>query len=493
MESGDDDESNTALNMENMTQGDVNRVIYGSELEWDNDDIETNMQSEKRKRRESYIEGQDQDPFILVTSGRKRRDRKESPSKELLEGHQTEQNQASYIEVSLSSRETLPKQIGMAKLLRSENIKGVSKVTYKSPYKILLRCEDSESADMLTSCSNFISKGWTCRRTNEVSHTYGVVKDVDLDIEDDQLKGEFQSNITITAAKRLNRRDRDGKWVRSERVRLCFVGSNLPPYVFSYGLRLEVEPYIFPVTQCSKCWRFGHIRNFCPSRNFVCPKCGGDHENCETLAFKCVNCKGEHMAVLKSVCPAYQREKKIREEMAQHNCTYKVAFSNINKRSTSQGKSVNEDPDASRDERIDQTDETIHPGGSRTYKEVLAAKKPVKKKMQAKKTSNNYSGGKKRQEQVTEDGIDSDMEETANSNGQPTQDKTNDKKSEQNGFFERFWRKMQEILFSKDDWMEKLIRAIKYILEEITVFLKEHINMDILLGLLNFQNNGQST
>ncbi|KAJ8704105.1 hypothetical protein PYW07_013399 [Mythimna separata] len=42
-------------------------------------------------------------------------------------------------EVMISCKEKLPKQIGLAKILKETGIQGIIKVTYKSPYKVVLR------------------------------------------------------------------------------------------------------------------------------------------------------------------------------------------------------------------------------------------------------------------------------------------------------------------------------------------------------------------
>ena len=102
--------------------------------------------------------------------------------------------------------------------------------------------------------------------------------------------------------------------------------STLPPYVSAYGLRCRVEPYIFPVTQCFMCWKFGHIAKSCPKTTMkLCPKWGGKHDNCASKTLTCTNCKGDHMSMDKS-CPAYQKEKTLRNMMGKQSCTYKMAY-----------------------------------------------------------------------------------------------------------------------------------------------------------------------
>lgn len=90
-------------------------------------------------------------------------------------------------------------------------------------------------------------------------------------------------------------------------------------------LRIKVEPYIFPVSQCSRCWKLGHTMKRYPSNKIVCQKCTENHANCNTTTYKCVNCKGQHMSLLRS-CPVYVKEKKLRELMSEYNCTYRRAL-----------------------------------------------------------------------------------------------------------------------------------------------------------------------
>ncbi|CAH2106386.1 unnamed protein product [Euphydryas editha] len=154
--------------------------------------------------------------------------------------------------------------------------------------------------------------------------SYGIVKDIDLDLSEVDLLNHLQTDVEIVSVKRLSRRSGD-EWTASESIRIGFKGSSLPSHIFILDLRIKVEPYIFPVTQCSKCWRFGHTKRLCPSNKTICPKCGGHHENCEITIFKCVNCGENHLALSKS-CRIYKKEKRIRELMSEFNVTYRKAL-----------------------------------------------------------------------------------------------------------------------------------------------------------------------
>lgn len=231
------------------------------------------------------------------------------------------------IEIYLSSNEKLPKQFSLAKMLKAYGIADITKVKYISPFKIRVEVSSEMSADKIEKCPEFIKKGWKIYRAMERTTSYGVIKDVDLDLSDEDILGNIMCDkpAEIISVYRLKRRDREG-WQPSEAVQVCFKGSFIPQYIYVHGLRIKVAPYVFPVSQCSKCWKYGHPTKKCPSNKIVCPKCGDNHDNCETQNFKCVNCGGNHMALYKASCPAFLKEKRLREIMVEFNCTYRKAL-----------------------------------------------------------------------------------------------------------------------------------------------------------------------
>lgn len=97
------------------------------------------------------------------------------------------------------------------------------------------------------------------------------------------------------------------------------------PYHRMYTHMTVALAYMFPVTQCSGCWQFGHIIKYCPTRKKLCPKCGDNHENCDTTDIKCLNCKGAHLVLDKS-CPSYLKERQIRIIMCEEQVPYRNAL-----------------------------------------------------------------------------------------------------------------------------------------------------------------------
>lgn len=230
------------------------------------------------------------------------------------------------LEIYVICKEVFPKQFALAKLLHSENICNITNVKYLNPYKISIEFNCESSAQQFISNKHLQELGWTFQRPMEVGLSYGVIKNIELSLSNEELsQALFAGNYTVANIKRLKQRKREETgWEDSEAVRIGFKGPELPPYIYIFGLRIKVEPYNFPVTQCSKCWRYGHTIKFCPSKRIYCPKCGGKHANCETTRPKCLNCTNNHIALDRN-CPVYLREKKIREIMKEFNVTYRKA------------------------------------------------------------------------------------------------------------------------------------------------------------------------
>ncbi|CAG9101244.1 unnamed protein product [Plutella xylostella] len=230
------------------------------------------------------------------------------------------------IEVCITGKEKLPKQIGLAKTLKSLNISGIIRIKFLNAYKVYIQFNSEENADNMIKSSYWEEKGYRCQKTFEVGVSYGVIRDIELELTDEEILKSLSSEKEIINIKRLKRRNfDDGNWELCELVRICFKGPSLPTHVLTHDIRAVVEPYIFPVTQCSRCWKFGHNQRLCPSNRIICPKCSQNHPNCETTTYKCSNCSGKHLALAK-ICPMFLKEKRIREIMSEFNCTYRKAL-----------------------------------------------------------------------------------------------------------------------------------------------------------------------
>ena len=89
--------------------------------------------------------------------------------------------------------------------------------------------------------------------------------------------------------------------VPTPNIIVTFSGSILPTHVTMCYMRLEVEKYIDKsITQCYKCYHFGHISSQCKADQ-ICSNCGDKDHNFKACPkskpdYVCVNCKGKHSA-----------------------------------------------------------------------------------------------------------------------------------------------------------------------------------------------------
>ncbi|KAF9424201.1 hypothetical protein HW555_000594 [Spodoptera exigua] len=154
-----------------------------------NNSKEEGKKVDKRQRLDSEEIIEDDEGFITVRKDKKRLVRRPSMSSNnsLENNENTCKSTNEKIIVCVTSKEVLPKPFGMAKLLRVENIKNILKIQYKNPYKILIQFEDRKDAENLIKCSKFQNLDYRCQFIDEINLSYGVVKQIDLDIEEKEI------------------------------------------------------------------------------------------------------------------------------------------------------------------------------------------------------------------------------------------------------------------------------------------------------------------
>lgn len=469
---------------------------------------------EKRMRSESDEIVEDDDGFVTVRKGKKRLSRRLSEKNtENEQEHNKESEGTDKIIVSVTSKEILPKQFGLAKKLRTEKIDNILKISYKNPYKVLIEFEDKTNAQKLVNCESFHALGYRCQFMNEISLCYGVVKNIDLDIEDKEFQDSLECEYQVVSVRRLKRLTDTGGWINSESVRLCFKSSTLPPYVCIYGYRFKVEPYTFPVTQCSACWRYGHPLKMCPSKKNLCPKCGEEHANCETKEYKCLNCKGAHMALDKS-CPIFLKEKAIRNIMCQENCTYGKALSlYINKARTT--RELNNVYQLNSNKPTNKTSYTTIDSNKKSFRDVLMTNVSNSNIQQSSSNSEENMDsdkekdknhipspilGKNRSKKKSNRAkklLEPDLSEECfriNAASTSQQSKHNERRKEplHNTFgFKNIIEKVQNIFLSENSFKDKIKLMCSYLFEEIIQFVIKLVkSTDIMSKVYCLFTNG---
>lgn len=466
-------------------------------LQQQKEDEQTQMEAqvtvEKRSRRESE-EGTE---FTVVQTRKKAKRR-------LPKQHENDGEKQGY-EVNITSTQILLKQIAFAKLLKAENIQNILSIKYKNPYKLIITFQDKESADTLINSKKLEELEYRCQPRWESKISYGVVKEIDLDINETELMENFTCEYEIITMKRMKRLDEEeNKWIDSEAVRVGFLTNEAPPYVFAYGTRFKVYPYTFPVSQCSKCWKFGHLSRACSTKKKVCPLCGENHENCDKSTYQCVNCGGPHKAFDRN-CSKFIKEKEIRLIMRAENVSYKQALDiYVDRQKEDHNKETERyyETEIDSSEELVLTNETSH--NSKSYRDVLVTTALVHEQKKMTKNKDKTPNVKANVQKTTKNkknkqGNDNNLmdydvylsKEALNhdENVFEPEGQTEVKKKKFN--IRVVFRRIQEMVMSEDKLEDKIYAVLKLIVFEVIQVFKDYIDLkDIMSKLLSLIVNG---
>ncbi|XP_024084410.1 uncharacterized protein LOC112127533 [Cimex lectularius] len=133
----------------------------------------------------------------------------------------------------------------------------------------------------------------------------GVIRDVDLDLSNDEILQHMQSSVQPLMVERMTKFEKSGDKIKIYPLETClitFKGQRLPEFITIYGGLSRVRPYIPKIRQCNQCLRFNHSANQCRGK-LRCPRCSEEHtiENCTNSGVKpvCCNCGKNHLSTSK--------------------------------------------------------------------------------------------------------------------------------------------------------------------------------------------------
>lgn len=198
-----------------------------------------------------------------------------------------------------------------------------------------------KAANALVNNEILTSQGYISYIPKFYTQRKGVVRMIDTYFTEEYLLAEIECEREIKEVKRMkkwvdDRSTGEKKLVDRQVIIVSFCGSSLPSSIRINGVIFSVEPYIYPVVQCLKCLRYGHVAKQCKSTKSLCKKCCGEHENnveCLSDSIYCKYCdSNEHSPTSKS-CPYYLKQKRIKQIMSISNVSFKEA-ENIEKNPT---------------------------------------------------------------------------------------------------------------------------------------------------------------
>lgn len=210
----------------------------------------------------------------------------------------------------------------------SKDIENIDKLDYN---RIRVESKSFVTANKILDSQALISDDIVAYIPESKMFRKGVVRFVDTSVKVSEIMEMAVSEREIVDIQRMTRRvttDLGTHFEETQTIVISFRGQTLPSSISIYGARCKVEPYVYKVTQCLQCLRFGHIARYCKSQ-IRCNKCGEDHsdENCTIIdpaRFNCVSCHGQHKSTDK-MCPEYKKQSEIKKFMAHNNVGYNEA------------------------------------------------------------------------------------------------------------------------------------------------------------------------
>lgn len=162
----------------------------------------------------------------------------------------------------------------------------------------------------------------------------GVVRGIPTDFSDDDIINFVTSPIgfgKVIKMRRFNQKFTNTfntvEWRPTETVVLTFDGQKLPERVFFMHNSIPVDVYKYPIIQCFKCCRYGHVQTQCRS-NPRCFKCSQPHSgnSCKVVDenISCLFCLGRHSAISRD-CPEQSRQRNIKCTMSEENISFQEA------------------------------------------------------------------------------------------------------------------------------------------------------------------------
>lgn len=161
----------------------------------------------------------------------------------------------------------------------------------------------------------------------------GVISGVDTYFTCEYIKENIIcENFKILNVQRFKKKitNPDGtiKFVDRQKICITFSGNNLPNFIVINSVRFVVEPYYYPVIQCFKCLRYGHVKDSCKGSP-KCKNCGVkdciNFSVCKTNNTKCIYCNSTSHNSLFRGCPEHLKQKNIKKIMSEQNVSFREA------------------------------------------------------------------------------------------------------------------------------------------------------------------------
>lgn len=160
-----------------------------------------------------------------------------------------------------------------------------------------------------------------------MTHRQGIIRNVDVSESDEDLLAAMRCNVKVINVRRMIKKVLVNGETQMKKLGTCvvqFEGQQLPEHVYIWSTRCTVTPYVYPVIQCFKCLRIGHLSKQCKGVQ-RCKNCGENHdiETCSSEnKIYCVLCKSNNHNSTNRQCPEYKKAIEIKRSMAYNGTSF---------------------------------------------------------------------------------------------------------------------------------------------------------------------------
>lgn len=189
--------------------------------------------------------------------------------------------------------------------------------------KLMVYLNNYQIANRLTTDANLNEKNYRAYIPRHLVSVTGVIAGVPLDITEEEIADEMESEYPVMTVYRMNRHV-NGKKEPTMRVSVTFRAAKLPEHVRIFCCSVGVRAFYRKSVLCYNCLRYNHLAANCKSKR-RCNNCSKTHDKEEDFKeckqpVKCLYCREAHKTTDVS-CPERTRQNNVQAIMARTNLT----------------------------------------------------------------------------------------------------------------------------------------------------------------------------
>lgn len=216
---------------------------------------------------------------------------------------------------------SLARSLKKAGIINVHNIYRVNESMLKIIFTDKINANKAIEVQKILECECFVPEMYT--------NTYGVIKNIDIEIDLEEIKENIRAEVPIISLERIKSFNHSTKTLNDTPfVKIGFRASYLPRRVILYdGLIKEVTFYLPKPMFCTQCISYGHMKKKCHSKIKRCAVCGDSLEenlNHQCKGQNCRFCLNDHITNSKN-CEERKVQIKVRNFMTRRKVTYREA------------------------------------------------------------------------------------------------------------------------------------------------------------------------